>query len=60
MCNAKPSPLVTKICGNIDENISQDQTYDANAICAMKIRGKLQRTFVTIVTGVVKYKICFR
>jgi hypothetical protein len=60
MCDAKPSQLAMKICGNIDENISQDQTYDADVVCAMKIRGKLRRTFVAIAMVVVKYKICFR
>jgi hypothetical protein len=60
MCDAKPSPLAMKICGNIDENISQDQNYDVDVVCATEIRGKLRRTFVAIVTGVVKYKICFR
>jgi hypothetical protein len=54
MCDTKPSPLVTKICGNIDENISQDQNYDADVVCAMEIRGKLRQTFIAIATGVVK------
>jgi hypothetical protein len=55
MCNKKPSQRVTKIHGNIDENISQNQTYDADVVCAMKIHGKLQRTFIAIVMVVVKY-----
>jgi hypothetical protein len=37
----KPSQRVMKICGNIDENISQNQTYNADVVCATKIRGKL-------------------
>jgi hypothetical protein len=42
MCDAKPSQRVAKIRGNIDENISQNQTYDADVVCATKIRGKLR------------------
>jgi hypothetical protein len=60
MCDAKSFPLAMKIYGNIDENISQGQTYDADVVCVPKICGKLQRTFVAIATVVVKYKICFR
>jgi hypothetical protein len=57
MYDTKPSQLATKICVNIDENISQHQAYDADVVCATKIRGKLQRNFIAIATVVVKYKI---
>jgi hypothetical protein len=54
MCDAKPSQLAMKNCGNIDEKISQNQTYDADDVCATKIRGKLRRNFVAIAMVLVK------
>jgi hypothetical protein len=60
MCDAKLLQPVTKIRGNIDENISQKQTYNEDVVCATEIHGKLRRSFVAIVMVVVKYQICFQ
>jgi hypothetical protein len=48
MCDAKQLQLATKVCGNINEKVSQDQTYDVDAVCATKSHGKLRRNFVHI------------
>jgi hypothetical protein len=52
MCDAKPWKLAMKIHGNSDENVSQDQTYDVDVVCATQNRGKLRRTSVPIATVV--------
>jgi hypothetical protein len=36
MCDEKPWQLVTKKSGNSNENLCQDQIYDADVVCAVQ------------------------
>jgi hypothetical protein len=54
MCDTKPPQLAMKSHGNIDEQISQNQTYDVDVVCATKIHGKLRRNFIAIAAVLVK------